>query len=58
MNNYVKTGTKITASGEHEFRLQAVSEDDTIYLFNYRISSDMYLKAVPVGAGAVFITML
>ena len=51
-------GTKITASGEHEFRLQAVSEDDTIYLFNYRISSDMYLKAVPVGAGAVFITML
>ena len=33
-------------------------ENDTIYLFNYRISSDMYLKAVPVGAGAVFITML
>ena len=32
MNNYVKMGTKITASGEHEFRLQAVSEDDTIFL--------------------------
>lgn len=35
------------------FRLQAVSEDDTIFLDFNRISSDMY--TVSVGAGAVFI---
>lgn len=54
---YVKIGTKITASVEQMFRLQAVSEDDTIYLLNYGISSDIF-KAVPVGAGAVFAFML
>lgn len=36
------------------FRLHGCSEDDTIYLFEYDASSDVS-KAVPVGAGAVFI---
>jgi len=36
-----KNGIKITASAKQTFRLQAVSEDDTIFMDFNRISSDM-----------------
>ena len=50
---YVIVDTKITAI-ENMFRLQAVSEDDTIALLK-RVYLRIYGKAVPVGAGAVFL---
>lgn len=50
---YLNLSIKITASAKQTFRLQAVSEDDTIFVDFNRISSDMY--TVSVGAGAVFV---
>lgn len=40
------------------FRLQAVSEDDTIYSVKNDCASSDVSKAVPVGAGAVLFLVL
>ncbi|WP_336533917.1 hypothetical protein, partial [Bacteroides acidifaciens] len=47
-----KNGYKNNSQPEHEFRLQAVTEDDTIFL-DCRYHLRYLCKAVPVGAGAV-----
>ena len=52
---YLNLGTKITASAKHMFRLQAVSEDDTIFLDFNRISSGMYCRPGVGSTGAVFL---
>ena len=51
---YVKIGTKITASVEREFRLQAVPEDDTIYLPNIGISSEISYRLGASTLGRLF----
>lgn len=49
-------GTKITASAEQEFRLQAVSEDDTMLPTKVScISSDVYVGTVSVLRRFLFI---
>lgn len=50
---YLNLGTKITASAKHMFHLQAVSEDDTIFLASDCISSDMYYRLGVGSTGAV-----
>lgn len=52
---YLNLGTKITASAKHMFRLQAVSEDDTIFMDFNRISSDMYYRLSVGSTGTVFL---
>ncbi len=51
-------GTKITASMERVFRLRRLPEDDTIFLPNIEISSEIAYRLSVGSTGAVFISKI